>query len=44
MVDQLRTVGIAVTVDPERYPNGRFATLYDPEGNRLELWQPDPSE
>lgn len=44
MVDQLQKAGIAVAVDPETYPNGRFATLRDPEGNRVELWQPDPPE
>jgi predicted enzyme related to lactoylglutathione lyase len=29
-----------VAVDPETYPNGRFARLSDPEGNPLELWEP----
>jgi predicted enzyme related to lactoylglutathione lyase len=41
MVEQLRAAKIEVTVDPEQYPNGRFARLHDPEGNPLELWQPD---
>ena len=41
MVAQLRKADIAVEVDPETYPNGRFATLRDPEGNVLQLWQPD---
>jgi glyoxylase I family protein len=40
MVDQLRAVDIAVQVDPERYPNGRFARLDDPDGNPIQLWQP----
>lgn len=40
MVAQLTAAGIAVTVDEEIYPNGRFARLYDPEGNPIELWQP----
>jgi predicted enzyme related to lactoylglutathione lyase len=40
MVTQLRASGIAVTVDPEAYPNGRFARLHDPEGNPVELRQP----
>ena len=40
MVDQLRQAGESVEVDPERYPNGRFAELGDPEGNRIQLWQP----
>jgi glyoxylase I family protein len=41
MVKQLRDAGIEVTVDPEKYPNGRFARLYDPEKNPIELWQPN---
>jgi hypothetical protein len=40
MVAQLRTAGIEVKVDPQSYPNGRFARLHDPEGNPIELWQP----
>jgi glyoxylase I family protein len=40
MVAQLRTAGIEVKVDPQSYPNGRFAHLHDPEGNPIELWQP----
>jgi catechol 2,3-dioxygenase-like lactoylglutathione lyase family enzyme len=40
MVAQLRAEKIAVTVDAQRYPNGRFARLHDPEGNPIELWEP----
>ncbi len=40
MAVQLRAAGIAVAVDQQSYPNGRFARLYDPEGNAVELWQP----
>lgn len=44
MVAQLRQAGVAVEVVTEAYPNGRFAHLSDPEGNRIELWQPaDPA-
>ena len=39
MVKQLRGAKIEVTVDGEVYPNGRFARLYDPEGNAIELWE-----
>lgn len=39
MIVQLRAAGIEVTPDPETYPNGRFARLYDPEGNAIELWE-----
>ena len=41
MAAQLRAGGIAVEVDPEVYPNGRFGKLRDPEGNPIELWQPE---
>jgi glyoxylase I family protein len=39
MVAQLRDRGVHVDVDPETYPNGRFASLADPEGNGIQLWQ-----
>ena len=41
MVAQLRAAGVAVELDPQEYPNGRFARLADPEGNPIELWQPE---
>jgi glyoxylase I family protein len=40
IVTQLRSAGETVDVDPQRYPNGLFAELSDPEGNRVQLWQP----
>jgi predicted enzyme related to lactoylglutathione lyase len=40
MVTQLQTAGIAVAVNAETFPNGRFARLSDPEDNPIELWQP----
>ncbi len=41
MVEQLRAAGVEVTVDPETYSMGRFASLTDPEGNPIQLWQPE---
>lgn len=40
LVDRLTEAG--VTVDPERanYDFGKFAWITDPEGNRVEVWQP----
>ncbi len=31
-----------VRIDPKRedYPYGRFAWIYDPDGNKIELWEP----
>jgi len=43
IVEQLRAGGSDVTVDPQTYPNGRFASLTDPEGNPIQLWQPEDS-
>ena len=40
MAAQLRAAGITVKIDPQSYPNRRFARLYDPEGTPIELWQP----
>jgi glyoxylase I family protein len=40
MTAQLRAAGIAVEIDQQHYPNGRFARLHDPEGNPIELWEP----
>lgn len=39
MIAQLRGANIDVT-DIEEYPHGKFATLLDPEGNRIQLWEP----
>jgi hypothetical protein len=35
------THGVAVNVLPDE-PNGRFAHVIDPEGMKIELWQPKP--
>ena len=37
---QLKAEGVEVELDPNTYPNGRFATLSDPEGNPIQLWEP----
>jgi glyoxylase I family protein len=44
MAAQLQAAGIAVKIDPEAYPYGRFGRLHDPEGNPIELWQPKVSD
>jgi predicted enzyme related to lactoylglutathione lyase len=40
LLEALRAEG--VTIDPKRedYDYGRFAWIMDPEGNRIELWEP----
>ena len=42
----LKQLGAAdVRIDPNRedYEYGRFAWIWDPEGNRVELWEPPAS-
>jgi predicted enzyme related to lactoylglutathione lyase len=42
MLERLAAAG--VRIDPKRQDEsyGRFAWIWDPEGNRVELWQPLP--
>jgi len=44
LIAQLAEAG--VRIDPKRddAPYGKFAWIWDPEGNRVELWQPPPAE
>jgi glyoxylase I family protein len=44
IVAQLRGAGIEAQIDPEVYPNGRFASTADPEGNPIQLWEPTAEE
>jgi predicted enzyme related to lactoylglutathione lyase len=37
---QLEAAGIAIDPDRESSEYGHFAHITDPEGNRIELWQP----
>jgi len=37
---ELRNVGVTVEDRIEEYDYGRFAWIMDPEGNRIELWEP----
>lgn len=38
----LRREGVTVDERLEETPEGRFGWITDPEGNRIELWQPPP--
>jgi predicted enzyme related to lactoylglutathione lyase len=42
LIAKLRGEGIAVEEKDEQDPNGRFAWITDPEGHRIELWEPAP--
>jgi predicted enzyme related to lactoylglutathione lyase len=40
VLDRLRDEGVAVDPNREDYDFGKFGWFTDPEGNRVELWQP----
>lgn len=40
MIAQLRAGGVEIIQGPESHENGKFAWIMDPEGNKVELWEP----
>jgi len=40
MIAQLAAGGVEVVGGPESHENGKFAWIMDPDGNKVELWQP----
>jgi catechol 2,3-dioxygenase-like lactoylglutathione lyase family enzyme len=42
MLAQLRAAGAVVDDKVEEWPYGKFGWVMDPEGNRVELWEPIP--
>ena len=40
LLDQLTQAGVRIDPKRESYDYGHFAWIWDPEGNRIELWQP----
>ena len=44
LLDQLRAAGVAIVQGPESHENGKFAWIMDPDGNKLELWEPTMSD
>jgi len=40
LLAQLSSEGVRIDPKREDYDYGRFAWVYDPEGNKIELWQP----
>ena len=40
LIEQLRRAGVAIQKGPENHENGRFAWIMDPDGNKVELWEP----
>ena len=40
MIAQLTRNGVEIVKGPESHENGKFAWVLDPDGNKIELWQP----
>ena len=43
MLGDLKRKGVEILKGPESDDNGQFAWILDPDGNKVELWQPMPS-
>jgi len=41
LLAQLKQDGVTVDAKTENAPNGKFGWAMDPEGNRIELWEPN---
>jgi len=40
MLASLKENGVEIQQGPESHENGKFAWIMDPDGNKLELWEP----
>ena len=40
MIAQLKADGVKILKGPESHENGKFAWIMDPDGNKVELWEP----
>ncbi len=44
LVEQLKTEGVTIVDTIESYDYGKFVHIMDPEGNKIELWEPGDAE
>lgn len=40
LLANLESAGVSIHSGPESHENGKFAWIIDPEGNKVELWEP----
>jgi len=40
MIEQLNAGGVSIHQGPEYHENGAFLWVIDPDGNKVELWEP----
>jgi predicted enzyme related to lactoylglutathione lyase len=43
-LDELQAAGVTVVGELEEHENGKFAWVVDPEGQKIELWEPVDSD
>jgi glyoxylase I family protein len=44
LLDRLKQEGVKIDDKRMDEPYGRFAWIYDSDGNKIELWQPLPAK
>jgi predicted enzyme related to lactoylglutathione lyase len=44
LIAQLEAAGVEIVGGIDEAENGKFAWILDPEGNKIELWEPVPSD
>ena len=44
LLKRLRAKDVAILKQDDNDPNGRFAWILDPEGNKVELWEPKAAD
>jgi len=40
ILEQLRSAGVEIVGEPQDFEYGRFGWALDPDGNKIELWEP----
>ena len=40
LIEKLKQAGVTIHKGPESHENGKFAWIMDPDGNKVELWEP----
>ncbi len=44
LLQVLKEEGVEIVGDMEEYPYGKFGWIMDPDGNKIELWEPIDEE
>lgn len=43
LLEQLKAEGVTIVGEPQTFDYGKFGWILDPEGNKIELWEPNDS-